>query len=70
MTPKEIKIQLVMLGKKQKQLIPELERRGIKTMPCELSTALSDIEKRPPKMQKIYDATEEIIENWRKEQGM
>lgn len=70
MTPKEIKINLVILGKKQKQLIPELERRGFKVQATELCVALSDIEKRPPKMQKIYEATEEIIENWRREQGM
>ena len=70
MTPKEIKIELVMLGKKQKQLIPELERRGIKASTTELCTALSDIESRPPKMQKIYDATEEILAKWGKEQGM
>ena len=70
MTSREIKVNLVMLGKKQKQLIPELAKRGINTAPCELCTALSNMEKRPPKMQRIYDATEDIITEWRKEQGM
>lgn len=70
MDNREIKMNLLMLGKRQKDLIPELSRRGIKTIPCELSTALSDIERRPPKMEKIYDATLEIIADWRKEQGM
>lgn len=70
MNSREIKMNLALLGKRQKDLIPALADRGIRTIQCELSTALSDIEVRPPKMQKVYDATIEIIEDWRKEQGM
>ena len=64
MTRKDIKISLIELEKKQVDLIPELELRGIKTVPTELCTALSE-EVHPPKRQAIWDATEQIISEWK-----
>lgn len=65
MTNKEIKVALISLGKKQKELIPELYKRGITTAPCELSQALNT-EYSPPKWKKIRELSEEIIHEWEK----
>lgn len=37
--PFKIKVRLAELGKKQVDLIPELEKRGLKVSPAELSAA-------------------------------
>lgn len=62
-----IKIELLMLGKKQVDLIPVLEERGIKTMPSDISAAINEGRYyHQPRMVKIRTAILEIIEEWKK----
>lgn len=66
MTSTEIKVELMCLGKKQKDLIPELAKRGIIAAPCEISQAFNaSITYSPVKWQRIRSATEEIITEWK-----
>jgi hypothetical protein len=59
----EIKIRLIRLGRKQKDLIPELYRRGIKASPAELSNALNGVDV-GPKANRIVELSNEIIKEW------
>lgn len=61
-----IKISLMELGKKQIDLIPELTKRGINISPCDLSRALNDNVYHTPKLKKVREFSEEIIEGWKK----
>ena len=61
-----IKISLMELGKKQIDLIPELTKRGINISPCDLSRALNDNVYHTPKLKKVREFSEEIIEDWKK----
>lgn len=67
MTNKEIKIALITLGKRQTDLIPGLQKRGVNAAPCEISRAFGT-EYSPQKFQKIRAYSEEIIHEWEKEQ--
>lgn len=69
MTSKEIKIALITLGKRQTDLIPELQKRGVNAAPCEISRAFNT-EYNPMKFQKIRTYSEEIIHEWELEQGV
>lgn len=60
-----IKIELIKLGKKQVDLIPELKARGFKVKPSELCVAISDSEEKPPKMVRLHEAVLEIIKEWK-----
>lgn len=62
-----IKISLLELSKKQIDLIPELMKRGININACDLSRALNDNVYHTPKMQKVREISEEIIEAWKSE---
>jgi len=59
----EIKIRLIKLGKKQKDLIPELEKRGIKATPSEISNAINNVDV-GPKANRIVELSNEIIKEW------
>lgn len=61
-----IKIELIKLGKKQVDLIPELKARGFKVKAPELCVAISDSAEKPPKMVRLHEAVLEIIEEWKK----
>lgn len=65
-----IKIALIELGKRQVDLIPQLEKRGLKILPCDISTALNENRfYNQPKMVKIRAAITEIIDEWRREKN-
>jgi hypothetical protein len=64
--PFRIKIRLMELGKKQRDLIPELAKMGIKTEPAELSNALSGLYQKP-KLDRILSACNVIVTAWEKE---
>lgn len=69
MTNKEIKLALVSLGKKQKDLAAELCKRGISAAPCEISQALNpQVVYNPLKFQKIRNVSAEIIQDWEREE--
>ena len=59
----EYKIELLKLGKTQRDLILELKDRGIICTPPEMSTALSGVVR--PKFDAIRKASEEIIAEWK-----
>ena len=60
----ELKIELMRLGKKQVDVAEELNKRGLSVTMPELSSALAG---RPrPKYDLIRQATEEIINDWKK----
>lgn len=61
----EYKIELLKLGKTQRDLIKGLASRGIITNPPEMSTALSGVAR--PKFDDIRKASEEIIAEWKSE---
>lgn len=61
-----IKIRLWELGKRQKDLIPELEKLGIRATPAELSNAINDIDK-GPKASQIVSLANQIVTAWEKE---
>ena len=63
--PFRIKIRLMELGKKQRDLIPELAKMGIKTEPAELSNALSGLYQKP-KLDRILSACNVIVTAWEK----
>lgn len=63
----KIKVRLAELGKKQVDLIPELEKRGLKANPTELSYAIRGITQ-SPKSGKILSAANEIVSEWEREQ--
>jgi len=62
-----IKISLLELGKKQIDLIPELMARGVSISIADLSRSLNDNVPHTPKMQKVREISEEIIEAWKSE---
>ncbi len=65
--PFKIKVRLAELGKKQVDLIPELEKKGLKVSPTELSLAILG-RSQQPKMAKVLSAANEIISVWEREQ--
>lgn len=64
--PFKIKVRLAELGKKQVDLIPELEKKGLKVSPTELSLAILG-RNQQPKMAKVLSAANEIISDWEQE---
>lgn len=60
-----IKISLLELGKRQIDLIPELTKRGININACDLSRALNDNVYHSPKLKRVREFSEEIIEDWK-----
>ena len=64
--PFRLKIRLLELGKKQKELLPELEKRGIKANPAEVSNALNGTYS-SAKFEQILSAANEIVTEWEKE---
>ena len=61
--PYNIKARTIMQGRKLIDLIPELEKRGIRTNQTELSKALSGIGQQP-KHGEIVSAANEIVSAW------
>ena len=61
--PYRIKIRLIELGKKQKDLIPALLKKGIDANPAEISNALNGTYQKP-KLDKILTACNEIVSEW------
>ena len=61
----EIKIRLIRLGRKQKDLIPVLRGKGIIATPAELSNAINDIDQ-GPKAKQIVSVSNEIVSQWEK----
>ena len=61
----EIKVELIKLGKKQQDLIIELNKRGLKCTQQEVSCALRGIPR--PKFDLIRAKAEEIIDDWKEE---
>lgn len=63
----EIKVRLVQLGKKQRDLLPELKKRGFGDLAeSQLSLAVNFKDKFPQTI-KIQSAIREILSNWEKE---
>lgn len=63
--PFRIKIRLMELGKKQYDLIPELNKRGIKADQAAVSNALNG-RCQAPKFDRILSACNEIVTAWEK----
>lgn len=61
--PFNIKARTITLGRKLIDLIPELEKKGIRTNQTELSKALSGIGQQP-KHEKIVSVANEIVTTW------
>lgn len=66
--PFNIKARTIMQGRKLVDLIPELEKKGIRTNQTELSKALSGIGQQP-KHAEIVSVANEIVSNWEQEQA-
>lgn len=60
----ELKIELMKLGKRQKDLIPELREKGYKVNPGDMSAYLSGYIV-TPKSQEVLKECENIIERWK-----
>lgn len=55
-----------MLNRKQKELIPELEKRGVSARETDVSAALDDnLYETRPKWRKIRALSAEIVEEWK-----
>lgn len=66
--PFNIKARAIMQGRNLKDLIPELDKMGIRTNQTELSKALSGIGQQP-KHQEIVSAANKIVTGWEQEQA-
>lgn len=66
--PFNIKARTITLGRNLKDLIPELEKKGIRTNQTELSKALSGIGQQP-KHQEIVSEANKIVTDWEQEQA-
>lgn len=66
--PFNIKARTIMQGRNLKDLIPELEKMGIRTNQTELSKALSGIGQQP-KHQQIISFANEIVTGWERKGG-
>lgn len=66
--PFRIKVRLIELGKKNIDLIPELNKRGMNVAPSELSLAINGV-LQSPKAEKIVSAANEIVLCWEQEQA-
>lgn len=64
--PFNIKLRLMQLGKKQKDLIPELAKLKINASPADISNALNG-SYQSPKLDRIVSACNEIVSKWEKE---
>ncbi len=64
--PFKIKIRLMELGKKQRDLIPELAKIGIKAIPPEVSDALNGRYQKA-KLDRILSACNMIASRWERE---
>lgn len=64
--PLEIKIRLMKLGKKQKDLLFELRKRNINTNPPHLSNVLNGV-REGKQSQLILKMCDEIVSEWEKE---
>ena len=63
----EIKIELLKLGKTQKQLRDALEKRGITATPCQISLAIRG--GYTPKEEVIRNESMKIISEWQQEEN-
>jgi hypothetical protein len=63
----EIKVELLRLGKLQKDLILELNKRGINCAQQEVSSALAGLPR--PKFDRIRAESEKIIEEWKEKKN-
>lgn len=64
----EFKIRLMLLGKKQVDLIEPLAEKGVFVAPCQLSIAINGKGKQK-KHQKISQAVDEILTAWEGQEG-
>ena len=64
--PFRIKVRLAELGRKQVELIPDLEKRQITTNAADLSNTLKGV-LQSPKAEKILSAANEIVTEWEQE---
>lgn len=62
----EIKIELMKLNKKQRDLVSELQKLGYKVGPADMSAAINGY-LNTPKGEKIIEESEKIIERWKSE---
>ena len=62
----EIKIELLKLGKKQSDLLPELRKLGHKVCPADISSYLSG-NIQTPKSKLVLEDAEKIIAKWGEE---
>lgn len=62
----EIKLELIKLGKRQKDVVFELQKLGYKVSPADMSSILSGYLK-TPKAEKIIEESEKIIEKWKED---
>lgn len=72
MTNVDIKIELMKLGKKQSNVVAELEKRGFHLSATELCKSLSDYkpeEKKTRKERELKAATLGLIEEWKQLQA-
>lgn len=61
----EMKVELMKLGKKQIDVIKILNEKGLHVSACDMSSALAGFN--TPKMQKIREETEKLINIWKGE---
>lgn len=59
----EIKVELIRLGKRQVDVVKELNKRGLPVQACDVSLALSGLPR--PKYDAIRTETEKLIEEWK-----
>lgn len=64
-----IKARLCLLGKKIKDLIPELEKCGLKVTPADLSNALNGVNT-APRAQQIVSTANRIVNEWEENNGV
>ena len=63
MTTSQIKVKLIELNKKQKELLPELRDRGFNVSGSELSAIITRSQQ-GPKADAVLSAIEDIIAKW------
>ena len=63
-----LKVRILLCGKKNIDVIEEIKKRGINVSPCSFSSALHG-RLNTPAGRNILQAAEEVISGWEKEQG-
>ncbi len=66
MSYNEIKASLALLGKTGRDVIEELQRRGMNVSDCTFSKAIKNVDSSPA-IQKIRSAAISVIEGWKSE---